>query len=128
MSHDEAREESKEFLAAFLISLRSLEQSNRTLAQVVSQQVQQGQIMLAQLGMVSAQLDGMAQRCDMVEQQLDSLTQVLGGGVSLPSLPPSLPESPPHPPFSNFGETLGSMMGMRVDRYMQGNGGGRRRR
>ena len=137
MSHDEAREEAREFLSAFLVNLQTLDQTNRILAQVGAQQVQQQQTLISQLAHVSAQLDGVAQRCDLLEQSLGALYSVLGDPSPIPmqhhalpeASPPVIPRRPPGNSFMNpsFGQALGGVVGMGVDQLMRG-GGGRQRR
>ena len=135
MSHDsEAREEAKEFLSAFLAGLQDLRSANMTLAAVNAQLVQQQQVMVNQMGMLSAQLDGVAQRADLLDQQLGILSSVLSDGCQAQR--PEVAMPPGLPPVGqavngfrpSFGEALGGVVGLGLDQLIQRDGGRRRRR
>jgi hypothetical protein len=99
------------------------------LLQVQVQLLNQLQADYQQRTLVSAQLDGVAQRLDLVDHGLAALAAVLEGG-EVPELPEYV--SPSHsarrPRFPSVGQTIGGVVGLGVDRMMRGGGGGRQRR
>jgi hypothetical protein len=122
------REEAREFLVAFLGQLQAGDQTNRALLRVQVQLLTQLQADYQQRSLVSAQLDGVAQRLDLVDHGLASLAATLEGG-DLPELA-DYTAAPvrPQPRYPSPGQAIGGLVGFGVDRVMRGGGGGRRGR
>jgi hypothetical protein len=128
-THD-PREEARRYLFAFLQQLQTTELTYRAgvaINQQILDQLRTGQ---QQQGVISAQLDGVAQRLDLLVDQLSALTNVLSGDEV------EFPEIPVQPPrrrgggrgFPSVGQALGGVVGYGVDQMMQGRSGGRRAR
>lgn len=121
---DEARRESREFLEAFLAALGELDQSNRTLATVITQQTQIQSQQTQAMAQIQVQL---ASRIEVLERQIERLCSFLNEDEDpLPRV--QRPQRGPGPmnPFPSVGQAVGGVIGWGFDAYLRN--GGRRQR
>lgn len=122
------REEARTYLYAFLKQLAANDRTNMALLNIGQKRLEQAAASNRQFAMISAQLDGVAQRLDILVDHLSALTNVLRSGDDT-----EIPVQPVQPPQRNSrgqlmptpGQFLGGAIGYGVDRIIRG-GGGRR--